>query len=95
MRETIKLSDYLEENRPVSDLYDGNYPNDPFILISEDQNSYDAEKNFVIYDTVIQRKEDKKFFSFTYTQYNYSGDDSYEQEATEVFPQTKTVTYYV
>ena len=55
---------------------------------------YDAEKNMIDIECVLQRESDGKLFKFTYTQYNYNGSSLQDETMVECIAKTKTVTYY-
>lgn len=64
-----------------------------FVLVSEEQIDYDSEKKFAEYRLVYRRESDGKFFSVTYQDWGTSNTE-FLNDVKEVFPKTKTITYY-
>jgi hypothetical protein len=86
VRETFKISSITNEDNP--DNIEG------FSVFEMTECDFDAEKGFVDYKCVAQRRSDGKFFAFKYTKYGYSGSDLLDQTMKEVFPVEKTITVY-
>ena len=89
-RETIRVSNYLNEDFPNVDEWEDKL----FSLVQREQVGYDSEKGYVEYECIIRRVSDDTYFKLTYTQFGHHGNDLLEQVATEVTPKTKTITYY-
>lgn len=93
-REKIKIADiatnakYPDDNDLCMDDWDTVW------VIERKEKDFDADKGFIDYECVVQRRSDEKFFKFTYTQFGYNGDDARDQTAEEVFPKEKTITVY-
>lgn len=93
-RETVRVADLAKNDK---------YPNNNDLCIEDwdtvgvmdtKQIRYDSEKGSIDIECVVKRLSDGKFFKFKYTQFGYSGDDSRDQIAYEVFPKQMTITYY-
>lgn len=67
--------------------------NEDFVLVEEEQISYDGEKGFVDFRLVYLRESDNKFFETEYTQFGHNGGE-FTKDLKEVFVKTKTIEYY-
>jgi hypothetical protein len=65
---------------------------DGFEVVEDTLLDGDSEKGNTTNEIVVKRISDNKFFKVEYTQYR--DEIEYEEDVTEVFPVTKTITVY-
>ncbi len=89
MKETIDIEELLDQSdlESLDDL-------DDYKIIDEKQTSFDSEKGFAGFETIIQRKSDNKFFKVEWTDYGQGNNNLREVEGEEVVRKEKITYYY-
>lgn len=61
--------------------------------IEETQTYFDTEKGYAVFEVILKRVEDEKYFKLKLTKWP-AGEQEYNYTLTEVFPVEKTITIY-